>query len=227
MPSTAVVATGISTGLLVEWLSDARGRVSWPAATDPSDPTRPTGQHSARWRCSWTAARPAASTRPTSVDDDAARPVRVAPRTATATDEWAHDPGYWISAVGDRSALLTYRGTWGRTTSGASIATSRRRGHAATASASVHRRGVAVVAPTSRPVARSAATSMASAARRSTCARARSATGAWSTPSLRVSGTPTSSAASSERPAGRCLARCRRHPPLTVCNLRACASALS
>jgi hypothetical protein len=69
-----------------------------------------------------------------------------------AWSEWAANPtAYRISAVGDRSTLLTYRGTWKRNTSGAAIGdtltTSTSRGASVT-----HRftgRGVALVAPTS------------------------------------------------------------------------------
>jgi hypothetical protein len=65
--------------------------------------------------------------------------------------EWATTPAYWISLVGDRSTLLTYRGTWQRNTSGPAIGgtltTSRTRG--ASVTLRFTGRGVAVVAPTS------------------------------------------------------------------------------
>ena len=153
---TAAAATGSSTGLTSTGVPTLAIRVSWPAATDPSDVI--TGyqvQHSANGGA-WRTISTTATTRSAvfySVVAGASHRFQVRAQDSDGDwSDWAAIPtAYWLSSVGDRSTSLVYRGTWRKTSSsaaiGKSLSTSTARGATVT-----HRftgRGVAIVGPTS------------------------------------------------------------------------------
>jgi subtilisin family serine protease len=155
-PPTAVVATGISTGLVTNSLPSLALRVSWPAATDASDAIVGYQVQHSLDGVAWTSVSTGATTRSAvfrALAASASHRLRVRAQDSDGDwSDWAETPTpYWISSVGDRSSSLTYHGTWRRITNGYAIGdtltTSTSRGATVT-----HRftgRGVALVAPTS------------------------------------------------------------------------------
>jgi hypothetical protein len=155
-PPLAAVVTGTTTGLLSSGVPTVAVRVSWPAAVDPSDPI--VGyqvQHSVNGGA-WRTISTSATIRSAVFTGLAAGASHRFQVRAMDTDgfwsAWAMNPSpYTISAVSDRSTLLTYRVSWHRATSsgaiGKSLTNSTTRG--ATVTHQFTGRGVAIVAPTS------------------------------------------------------------------------------
>ena len=155
-PPIAALIPGTTTGLLSSGVPTLAVRVSWPAAVDPSDPI--TGyqvRHSASGGA-WQTISTAATTRSAVFTGLAAGASHQFQVRAIDTDgfwsAWAMTPtSYIISAVSDRSTLLTYRVSWHRATSsgaiGKSLTNSTTRG--ATVTHQFTGRAVAIVAPTS------------------------------------------------------------------------------
>jgi subtilisin family serine protease len=155
-PPIASILTRTTTGLLSSGLPTMSLRVSWPAATDPSDPI--VGyqvQHSTNGG-TWRTVSTAATTRSTTYSSLAAGSSHRFRVRALDTDgywsPWAENPSpYLISSVGDRSSSLGYAGTWRKTTSSAAIGqtltSSTSRG--ATMTYRFTGRAAAIVAPTS------------------------------------------------------------------------------
>jgi subtilisin family serine protease len=154
-PPRATIATRVSTGLVTNSTPSIALRVSWPAATDASDLiTRYQVQHSINGGA-WTTVSTGASTLAVVFSGLPARTTHQFRVRAQDSDgdwsAWAEtETPYGISSIGDRSSLLTYRGTWKRTTSasaiGDTLSTARTRG--ATVTHQFTGRGVAIVAPT-------------------------------------------------------------------------------
>ena len=155
-PPIAAVATGVSTGLLSTGAPTISARVSWPAATDPSDPiTAYQVQHSVNsgaWRTISTTATTRSATF-TGLAAGASHRFQVRAQDADGYwSAWAVTPNsYYLSSLSDRSTLLAYRGTWKKVASssaiGEIITSSTARG--ATVTHQFTGRAVGVVAPTS------------------------------------------------------------------------------
>jgi subtilisin family serine protease len=155
-PPIAAVQTATTTGLLTSVVPTITARVSWPAATDPSDPiVAYQVQHSANGGA-WRTISTAGTVRTASFSGLAAGAshrfqVRAQDRDGFWS-AWAMNPTpYYISSINDRSTVLTYRGTWRKVASssaiGRIITTSTARGAYVT-----HQftgRAAAIVAPTS------------------------------------------------------------------------------
>lgn len=155
-PPSAAIATSISTGLRGTSTPLLALRVSWPAATDLSDAIVGYQVQHSLDGVTWSTISTAAITRSATFRGLAASAShRFRVRAQDSDGDWSAwaetlDP-YWISSVGDRSTMLTYRGTWRHVTSspaiGDTLTTTTARGATVT-----HRfigRGVAIVAPTS------------------------------------------------------------------------------
>ena len=156
LPPIAAVATGTSTGLLSTGAPTIAARVTWPAATDPSDPI--VGyqvQHSVNGG-TWRTISTAATVRTATFSGLAAGAShRFQVRAQDADGFWSAwavtATPYYISSLSDRSILLAYRGTWRKATStsaiGKIITSSTARG--ASVTHVFTGRAVAIVAPIS------------------------------------------------------------------------------